>query len=342
MQKKDIKNFTLDELQKQIKDLGEEKYRATQLFYWLYRKGIEDFRDMSNLSVSFRDLLQENFYISKIELVELAKSKDQTEKYLFKLEDGSLIESVLIFCNKRMTECISSQIGCKYNCLFCESGKKGFARNLTVSEILNQVLFIKNKMKSNLNNIVFMGIGEPLDNYNNVIKAIHILNSKDAFNIGSRKIIISTCGIIPAIEKLQDYGWQIELSVSLHAPENKLRSYLMPINNKYPLYDLIKVCKNYVKKTKRQVTFEYILIKGVNDSLNYADKLSKLIGGFNFKVNLITFNPAPDSWLQAPDISQVKSFKNKLVAKGIPTTLRISKGGDISAACGQLKSLHLN
>ena len=341
MQKKDIKNFTLNELQEEVKNLGVEKYRATQLFDFLYKKGIEDFRDMLSLPTSYRNLLQKYFYISKIGLVNLAKSKDQTEKYLFKLEDGNLIESVLIFSDKRVTECISSQIGCKYNCLFCESGKKGFTRNLTISEILNQVLFVKKKVESNLNNLVFMGIGEPLDNYDNVVKAICILNSKDAFNIGARKITISTCGVIPAIKRLQERNWQIELSVSLHAPENKLRSYLMPVNNMYPLPDLIEACKNYAEKTKRQITFEYILIKGVNDSLNYADKLAKLIGGFNSKVNLITFNPAPDSLLQSPGISQVKSFKNKLSAKGIPTTIRISKGDDISAACGQLKSLHL-
>ena len=341
MQKKDIKNFTLNELQEEVKNLGIEKYRATQLFDFLYKKGIEDFRDMLSLPKTFRNLLQKNFYISKIGLVNLAKSKDQTEKYLFKLEDGNLIESVLIFSDKRVTECISSQIGCKYNCLFCESGKKGFTRNLTVSEILNQVLFIKKEIESNLNNIVFMGIGEPLDNYDNVVKAICMLNSKDAFDIGARKITISTCGVIPAIRRLQERNWQVELSVSLHAPENKLRSYLMPVNNMYPLPDLIEACKNYAEKTKRQITFEYILIKGVNDSLIYADKLAKLIGGFNSKVNLITFNPAPDSLLQVPGISQIKSFKNKLTARGIPTTTRISKGDDISAACGQLKSLHL-
>lgn len=341
MQKKDIKNFTLNEFQEEVKNLGEKKYRATQLFDLLYNKGIEYFRDMLSLPASFRDSLQENYYISKIDLAKLAKSKDQTEKYLFKLEDGNLIESVLIFSGKRVTECISSQIGCKYNCLFCESGKKGFIRSLTVGEILNQVLFVKKKMKSNPNNIVFMGIGEPLDNYDNIVKAICILNSKDAFDIGARKITISTCGIIPAIKRLQERNWQIELSVSLHAPENKLRTYLMPVNNLYPLPDLIEACKNYAEKTKRQITFEYILIKGVNDSLIYADKLAKLIGGFNFKINLITFNPASDSLLQAPDIHQVKSFKNKLVARGIPTTIRISKGDDISAACGQLKSLHL-
>jgi len=186
-----------------------------------------------------------------------------------------------------------------------------------------------------------MGIGEPLDNYDNVVKAICVLNSKDAFDIGARKITVSTCGIIPAIKRLQERNWQIELSVSLHAPENKLRSYLMPVNNLYLLSDLIEACKNYADKTNRQITFEYILIKGVNDSLNYADKLAKLIGGFNSKVNLITFNSTPDSLLQAPSTTQIKSFKEKLIAKGIPSTIRISRGDDISAACGQLKSLHL-
>ena len=240
-----------------------------------------------------------------------------------------------------MTECISSQIGCKYNCLFCESGKQGFIRNLTVSEILNQILFVKKKIESNLNNIVFMGIGEPLDNFDNVVRAISILNSKDAFNIGARRITISTCGIVPAIKSLQERNWQIELSVSLHAAENKLRSYLMPVNNMYPLPDLVETCKNYAEKTKRQITFEYILIKGVNDSLNDANQLAKLIGGFDSKVNLISFNPGTHSVLQASGIFQVKAFKNRLTSKGIPSTIRVSKGDDISAACGQLKSLHL-
>ena len=341
MQKKDIKKFTLNELEEEFKDIGVKKYRATQLFYWLYQKGVTNFEDMSNLPEALRELLSKKYYISKLILERLAKSKDQSEKYLFKLEDKNLIESVLIFSKKRTTECISSQIGCKFNCLFCESGKKGFTRNLSVGEITNQVLFIKKKMKRTPNNIVFMGIGEPLDNYDNVIKAIQILNSKDAFNIGARKITISTCGIIPAIKKLQSCGWQIELSISLHAPEDRLRSYLMPVNKKYPLSELIEVCKNYAEITKRQITFEYILLKGINDSLNYADKLIKLISKFDTKVNLIIFNPGFNTSLQPSNDYQVSSFKDKLITSGIPTTIRKSKGSDICAACGQLKSLHL-
>jgi len=341
MQKKDIKKLTLNELEEEFKDIGVKKYRATQLFYWLYQKGATNFDDMSNLPKVLRELLPEKYYISKLMLERLAKSKDQSEKYLFKLEDKNLIESVIIFSKKRMTECISSQIGCKFNCLFCESGKKGFTRNLSVGEITNQVLFVKKKMKRAPNNIVFMGIGEPLDNYDNVIKAIQILNSKDAFNIGARKITISTCGIIPAIRKLQSCNWQIELSISLHAPEDRLRSYLMPVNKKYPLSELIDVCKNYTEITKRQITFEYILLKGINDSLNYADKLIKLISKINSKVNLVIFNPGFNSSLQPSNDYQVISFKNKLIAGEIPTTIRRSKGSDIYAACGQLKSLYL-
>ncbi|MEA1939473.1 MAG: 23S rRNA (adenine(2503)-C(2))-methyltransferase RlmN [Candidatus Caldatribacteriota bacterium] len=341
MKKKNIKDITLNELEKKVKDLGEEKYRATQLFYWLYKKGVTNFNDMSNIPEALRNLLKKEYYINCLKLEKLVKSEDQTEKYLFRLEDGNLIESVLIFSNRRVTECISSQVGCKFNCLFCESGKKGFTRNLMVNEIIGQVFFIKKKKKYLPNNIVFMGIGEPLDNYDNVIKAIQILNSKYAFNIGARKITISTCGIIPAIKKLQNIGWQVELSISLHASENNLRTYLMPVNNKYPLSDLIKACKEYSEVTGRQITFEYILFKGINDSLNYAEKLIKLIVGFNSKVNLIVFNSTVNSSLQSSGNKQIISFKNKLMSGGVPTTIRRSKGSDIKAACGQLKSKYL-
>jgi len=336
---KDIKNFTLVELTEELKVFLREEYRAKQLFQWIYKKGIEDFSNMTNISVEFRNFIQKNYYLNRLELIKIAESKDGTEKYLFGLEDQNLIESVLIFSGKRVTECISSQVGCKYNCLFCESGKNGFIRNLSISEILNQVLFVKKRKKFTPHNLVFMGIGEPLDNYDNVVKAIYILNSKDAFNIGTRKITVSTCGIIPAIKKLCELNWQIELSVSLNAPENKLRSHLMPVNNKYPLHSLIESCRIYARETNRQVTFEYILIKGVNDSVNYAEQLAKLVGGFNCKVNLIAFNPSPYSSLQPSEYTQINHFKNKLITNGIHTTIRQSKGGDINAACGQLKSL---
>ena len=338
MQKKDIKNYTLLELEEKLKKIEIKKYRAAQIFYWLYNRSIINFTDMANIPEKLRKMLKADYYISQLQLEKFVKSKDETEKYLFRLEDGNLIESVLIFSNSRITECISSQVGCKFNCLFCESGKKGFIRNLVVSEIINQVLAVKKNIKRFPNNIVFMGIGEPLDNYGNVIKAIQILNNKTAFNIGARKITISTCGIIPAIKKLQNIGWQIELSISLHAPENNLRTYLMPVNKKYPLSDLIRACREYVDKSRRQVTFEYILLHEINDSLKYADQLIELISDFNSKVNLIVFNPGVNSALQPSTNKQAVYFRNKLIAGGIPTTIRKSKGSDISAACGQLKS----
>jgi len=342
MNKKDIKNYTLDELKVEIGDSGERSFRAGQIFSWIYKKGIEDFKAMTNLPEAFRSFLVNNFYISKVELIKSLKSEDATEKFLLGLEDGSIIESVLLFSDQgRITECISSQIGCKYNCLFCESGKKGFFRNLSVSEIINQVLLIRKERGINPHNIVFMGIGEPLDNYDAVIKSIYIFNSRNAFNIGSRRITISTCGIIPAIKKLQELNWQVELSVSLHAPEDRLRSYLMPVNRKYPLHDLIDTCKNYVKKTNRQITFEYVLIEGVNDSLKQAEDFARLIRGFNCKVNLIIFNSLSSSLWKPSSLQRVRRFKEILTKRGITTTIRKSKGDTILAACGQLKALYL-
>lgn len=339
--KKDIKNYTLEELGKEFKKISIQKYRADQIFYWLYNKNINRFDDMINIPKKIRTVLQMNYYINQMSLEKFVKSKDRTEKYLFRLEDGKLIESVLIFSKNRITECISSQVGCKFNCLFCESGKKGFTRNLEVSEMTNQVLFVKKNLKRFPSNIVFMGIGEPLDNYENVIKAIRIFNDKKAFNIGARKITISTCGIIPAVKRLMDIEWQVELSISLHASENNLRNILMPINKKYPLVELIKTCKEYVEKSGRQVTFEYILLQGINDAMIHADRLVKLISNFNSKVNLIVLNQGSHPMFQPSTPSQSLCFKNRLIAAGIPSTIRYSKGSDISAACGQLKSKHL-
>jgi len=340
-EKRDIKNYTLKELEEEFKRNHIEKYRAAQVYFWVYKQRVTHFNDMRNIPIKLRKMLNSRYYISQIQSVKFEKANDKTEKYLFRLEDGNLIESVLIFSRNRITECISSQVGCRYNCLFCESGKKGFIKNLMTSEITNQVFAAKKDLNNFPNNIVFMGIGEPLDNYENVIKAIQILNDKFAFNIGARKITISTCGIIPAIKKLQDIGWQVELSISLHASENSLRNYLMPVNKKYPLFELINTCKEYADKSGRQVTFEYILLAGLNDSLYYANRLIDLISNFNTKVNLIVYNPGFNSSLLPSGNDQTIRFKERLVAAGIPTTIRRSKGSDISAACGQLKNKYL-
>jgi len=339
--KKNIKNYTLSELEEEFTGKKIPKYRAAQLFYWLYNKNTNQFNDMTNIPNKVKEILNSDYFISRLHLKKFACSIDHTEKYLFRLEDGNLIESVLIFSKNRITECISSQVGCKFNCLFCESGKKGFSRNLEVSEIVNQVLTVKEKINKFPSNIVFMGIGEPLDNYDNVIKAIHLFNEEKAFNIGARKITISTCGIIPAIKKLMNIGWQVELSISLHAPENKLRNYLMPVNQKYPLLDLIKICKEYTEKTGRQITFEYVLLGEINDSLNHADQLAKLLSDFNSKVNLISYNQGSTTMLRPSTSNRSFLFKNRLIKAGITATIRSSRGSDISAACGQLKSKYL-
>ena len=340
-QKKNIKNYNLRELEQRLERKKLQKYRASQIFYWLYNKNVSHFSDMINLPNKVREMLTAEYSINQLHLEKLDKSKDLTEKYLFRLKDGNLIESVLMFSKNRITECISSQVGCRFNCLFCESGKKGFLRNLEVAEIIDQVLIVKKFLKKFPNNIVFMGIGEPLDNYNNVIKAVRLFNEKKAFHIGARKITISTCGIIPAIEKLMDIGWQVELSISLHAPNNGLRNYLMPVNKKYPLSDLIKLCKKYTEKTGRQITFEYILLDKINDTVIHAEELARLIFDNNFKVNLIVLNPGSNTTLAPSSSNQALLFKKRLIKAGIPTTIRKSRGSDISAACGQLKSNYL-
>ncbi len=351
MAKVDIKNISKDELIKELVKISEKPYRAAQVFRWLYKVGVKSFDEMTDLNKTLREKLKEKFYITKIVSLDSKRSLvDGTTKYLLKLEDSHTIESVLLPEDERTTLCLSSQVGCKFGCSFCASAPYGFVRNLKASEILDEVLFIKTHNEDRtITNIVFMGIGEPLDNYNNVIRAIRILNDEDAFKIGARKITISTCGIIPGMEKLVDEKLQIELSVSLHSAGDKIRSTLVPINKRYPLNDLIAVCKNYTKQTKRIITFEYILIKGVNASEGDAFKLARLLTGLICKVNIISYNqinPVRNSGIsngvkakgcEAPTAESVKNFIRTLKNRGINVMLRKSKGEDIDAGCGQLR-----
>lgn len=326
---RDIKNFSLAELQKWLSSINEPAYRARQIFSWLYQKRADSFKNMKNLPAGLIEKLQDNFSIFLPEIVKRQVSKiDGTEKYLLKLADGELIETVLIPSGKRLTACLSTQVGCRYRCKFCASGLYGFRRNLSQGEILSQLIIIPKPT-----NIVFMGIGEPLDNYSNVIGAIRIINDEYGFNIGARKITISTAGITDKIKELAGLGLQIELSVSLHAADNKKRDELMPINKIYPLDRLLKVLKGY----KRLITFEYIVIKDVNDSVEDAKNLVGLIKGLKCKVNLISFSPVKEIPFQKPDMEDVTRFKEILDNAGIPLTIRMSKGLDISAACGQLR-----
>ncbi|MDD4939917.1 MAG: 23S rRNA (adenine(2503)-C(2))-methyltransferase RlmN [Candidatus Omnitrophica bacterium] len=335
---KDIKDLDPRELERVLSGWREPAFRAAQVFLWIYKKGAVDFEAMSNLPSGLRQRLKENFRVLSSKLVKRLKSSDGTEKFLFGLEDKNYIEAVIIPAKGRITGCVSTQAGCKFCCRFCASGVSGFRRNLTAREIIEEILYLRNNSSGKkLSHLVFMGTGEPLDNYDNVLKAIRFVNSPDTFNIGARKITISTSGVIPGIKKLAREGLQIELSVSLHAADEKTRSTIMPVNKIYPLKDLIAACREYIGKTNRQVTFEYILIKDMNSGLKNAQKLSKILTGMNCKVNIIPCNVIEELEVYPPEKKEILSFKDHLSRSGINVTLRRPRGADIEAACGQLR-----
>ena len=336
----DIRNYSLEELEGVFKQWGLSAYRARQVFSWIYQERVSSFEAMTNLSLDLRSRLKERFVFQPLELEKLRESADGTKKFLFRLGCGNLIESVLIPVKERLTACLSSQAGCPFSCGFCASGITGFKRNLSAGEITGQLLEISYKLspESAITNVVFMGTGEPLDNYENVLKAVRIINSRDGFNVGARRITISTCGIIPGIKKLSAEGLQIELSVSLHAADDKTRTQLMPVNKKYHLRDLISACKDYAALTKRQVTFEYVLIKGINCSKEAADNLVKLLAGWECKVNLLVYNRVEEFPYQPPDEREIEFFRWLLRKRGIVVTWRKSRGKDIEGACGQLRA----
>ncbi len=339
MDKIDIKSLSEKELGQKIKDEGQEAYRAKQIFRWLYKVGVKSFEEMLDIPLEMRHILKKKFHITHPATLDSKASLiDGTTKYLFKLEDGATIESVFLPEKNRNTICLSSQVGCKMNCSFCASAPFGFVRNLRPSEIVDEVLAIRSKKPDcPITNLVFMGIGEPLDNYDNVMRAIRLFNDKDAFNIGARRITISTCGLIPGIKKLMDENLQLELSVSLHSADEGVRSELIPVNKRYPLRDLMQACRDYIKKTGRIITFEYIMIKGVNCSAEDAFKLSKLLKGIKCKVNTIAYNQIKARGYEAPGAGDIRIFMNTLKNNGINAISRKSKGEDIDAGCGQLR-----
>ncbi|MFH1338531.1 MAG: 23S rRNA (adenine(2503)-C(2))-methyltransferase RlmN, partial [Candidatus Omnitrophota bacterium] len=323
-----ILGLTLDELKSCLKKQNFPVFAARQIFSWIYKKEIFDFDRMTDLSRELRDFLKSNFYILSLALADKQESCDGTQKFLFGIPDDSGflirregnqgIESVIIPAPRRLTACISTQAGCKFACRFCASGALGWQRNLSTGEIIEQAIYLKKIAARRLNNLVFMGIGEPLDNYDNLLKAIHILNSPYSLNIGARKMTISTCGLIPGIKRLAEENLQIELSVSLHAADNKIRDYLIPVNKKYPLDELLSACRDYFKKTKRQVTFEYVLIKGMNSQPEQAKKLTRLLAGLDAKVNLIPASPFRNEF-PPPDKSDMLIFRGILLKAGIPS-----------------------
>lgn len=336
----DLKNMTIDELEKFFIDIGETKYRAKQVFQWIYR-GVTNFDDMTDLKKELRQKLKSIAYISSLKIArKLVSDVDETAKYLFLLEDENIVEGVAIKYSFGNTSCISTQVGCNMKCSFCASGIEGKVRNLKASEMVDEVLIMNNDY-GKISNIVLMGSGEPFDNYDEVMKFIKIVNNPFGMSIGIRHITISTCGIVPKIYDFANEGLGVNLSISLHAPTDDLRTQLMPINKVYPIKDLIKACKYYIDKTHRRVTFEYSLIKDVNDSYEMSVKLSKLLKGLLCHVNLIPINYVGEIGYKKADNGKIMAFKNTLEENGITCTVRRELGSDIDAACGQLRRKYL-
>ena len=334
---------TRTQLEELFVSLGEKPYRGKQLYKWLYNNRQYDFQLMSDLTKELRSQLDTGFELRQLDLRHEVKSVDGTEKYLFALDDGHPIETVLIPTKTRATVCVSTQAGCKFGCRFCASGVGGFKRNLTTSEILAQILTVQSQLPLTINHlskithIVFMGTGEPLDNYENVLKAVRIINLKQGLGIGARRITVSTCGVIPGIERFSREGLQVELAISLHGFDNASRNALMPVNRKYPFDKLMQACREYTKKTKRQITFEYILIKDLTSHAQAAQKLARSLKGVICKMNLIPYNPVQEFDYEAPSRKEINAFKESLIRRGVHVTLRSARGQDVSAACGQLR-----
>lgn len=342
---KDLKELKRNEIITDLKKAGYPSYRGEQIFNWLYKNGVSNTEEMKNIPKKMRSYIDNNYQITNLKEKNKSISADGTVKYLWELEDGENIEGVYIPFPKsgRHSACISTQVGCGLGCSFCATGIDGLQRNLSTAEIIDQVLKIQSDisgeqfMEPRLSNIVFMGMGEPLANFENVMKAVEILNADDGLNIGMRKMTISTAGLVPEIEKLAERNDQIGLAVSLHAPNDRLRNKIMPINRKYNLTQLLTAVINYIEKTGRRVTFEYVLMDSVNDSPELAVQLADLLRGINCHVNLIPANPVPELNIKRPVKKVIESFYNTLDNNGIQVTLRKEMGSEIDAACGQLK-----
>lgn len=330
-----IYNFTYENLEEKLISLGEKKFRTRQIWQWLYEKRVKSFDEMRNLSSELISKLKDNFSFDYIEIV-TAQRSDSTNKYLFKLNDGNFIEAVLMKHDYGLSVCVSSQVGCNMGCAFCESGRLKKVRNLESFEIIEQILLISEDINERISSIVIMGIGEPFDNYDNIINFIKIVNNPFGLAIGARHITVSTCGIIPKIKEFMNLDLQVNLAISLHAPTNVLRSKIMPINNAYPLDDLVNILKEYIAKTNRRVTIEYVMLNNVNDSLEDARNLANLLKGMNVYVNLIPYNETSHLYFKRSD--KINSFYDTLKKYKINVTVRREFGSNIDAACGQLRA----
>ncbi|MFT4551675.1 MAG: 23S rRNA (adenine2503-C2)-methyltransferase [Chlamydiales bacterium] len=333
-------NLTVKDLEEWLLGCEEKKFHARQIMSWVYEKGVDHWDEMTNLSKSLREKLEESFELSSLKLVRCTPSDDkETFKYLWRMTDGTLVESVLICSEDRRTVCVSSQVGCPAKCAFCASGKMGFFRNLSASEIVDQVVLINAELKKKgerVSNIVYMGMGEPLMNLNAVIRSIELLNSPSMLNISQRRITVSTVGIVEGIHALAEKGLKISLVLSLHAPSQHIRKKIIPYARKYPLDEVMLAMDRFFLKTKRDITYEYILIAGINDKPEHARDLAKLVGSRQCVVNLIPYNPVPGLKLKRPKKDAVEFFRKILTKEGVNHTCRYTKGDDIAAACGQL------
>lgn len=334
----DIKSMDFEELKAFVKDIGEPAFRAKQLFEWMHKSLIESFDECTNLSKEFRETLKSQVILTRLKTVEVFTSKiDDTRKYLFALSDGNMIESVRMKYEHGNSVCISSQVGCRMGCKFCASTLDGLVRNLTTAEMLDQVYSIQRILGERVSNIVVMGSGEPLDNYDNIVKFVRIISSDMGLNISQRNITVSTCGIVPKIKKLADEGLNITLALSLHAPNDEIRKTIMPVANKYALKDIIAACDYYFKKTGRRVSYEYSLVAGVNDNMEEAKSLVRLVNGRNIHINLIPVNPIKERDFKQSDKLKIKAFRDFLEKKGVNATIRREMGRDVDGACGQLR-----
>ncbi|MBQ3498646.1 MAG: 23S rRNA (adenine(2503)-C(2))-methyltransferase RlmN [Clostridia bacterium] len=332
-----------EEVSESLKSLGLPSFRAKQVWQWLHQKGVASFDEMTNLSKQLRDTLSDKYVIKFCEVERKSVSAlDGTVKYLFRLYDGQFIESVLMKYKYGYSLCVSTQVGCRMNCAFCATGVGGFIRNLSAAEILSQIHAAQNDMDIKVSHIVLMGMGEPMDNYENVIRFLRLVNNDDGLNIGMRNISLSTCGIIPGIKNLQGENLQLTLSVSLHAPNDNIRTKLMPVNKKYPVDELLSACREYADVTSRRISYEYAMFGGVNDSDECAVELAEKLKGTLAHINLIPANDVTESGLKSSTPERIKHFSEILEKAGRNVTVRRSLGGDIDASCGQLRSKHIN
>ena len=334
---KSIYGLTLEELENYFLDLGSKKFHALQLFLWLYEKRIDKFSEITNIKKELLDKIASDYSIDKLKIVDVQEDVDVC-KYLFELNDGEHIEAVLMKHDYGNSICISSQVGCNMGCKFCESGRRKKVRNLETSEMVLQILMIEKYLGERISHVVVMGIGEPFDNYDNLIKFFKIINHPKGLAIGARHITVSTCGLVPKIKEFSEFPYQINLAISLHAPNNEIRNKIMPINKVYPIEVLIDAIKDYLDKTNRRVTFEYILLKDINDSCECAKELANLVKGINCYINLIPYNETNNLEFMRTNTVQIMRFYDILKKNNVNVTIRREFGGKISAACGQLRS----